>query len=142
MLRLAALLRDGDKVSGRRLILSSSQSDRIRRQWRSLARNSSAAAGTVSSLMRSSFALSNVGDGEMRNIGEPSTYSVNVFQKKDRVTWGWHIVRAGRTECAGKTMPVQRSVKKYRAEDEARVAANAALGELLKALEIVAAKRR
>ena len=72
----------------------------------------------------------------MRKIGKPEEYSVKALLRPDCKTWKWHIASLG------KRYPVQKSVKKYPSEQEARTAADVALTQFIEALQIVAAKRR
>ena len=78
----------------------------------------------------------------MRTISDPEKYSLQVALRRDGKTWTWHILKAGRNQRAGKTMPVQRAIQKYRSEEDAQAAGEAALAEFLEALKVVKAKWR
>lgn len=61
-----------------------------------------------------------------RTIDGDDQYSAQVVLHSRRNGWGWHIVRPGHVQSAGKTLPIQRSGTKYRTEEEAKAAADIA----------------
>lgn len=72
----------------------------------------------------------------MRKIASPEEYSVRVVLARDAKTWRSLIERRGQV------YPVQRSTRKYRTGEDARAAADMALGAFIEGLQIVKAKQR